>query len=128
MSLIAGLTNILWIYFHCLLGKYVTDRFDRLPNHLFQSRWYDLPIRMQKYFILLLADAQNPLIFYGLGIYALDLETFTSVSRGETEEILLNNIHIHYSLAFLIFRRWIEFVLTIWCSEALNSNESICYE
>ena len=74
--------NILWIFVHCLLGKLVTDGFNRLPHHLFHTKWYDTPIAMQKYFILLLANTQRPLFFYGFKIDKLDLETFTSVSRG----------------------------------------------
>lgn len=80
ITFMASMTNILWIYFHCLLGKLVTDRFEQLPNHLFHSKWYELPNKLQKYFILLLANTQEPLFFDGLGIYALNLETFTSVS------------------------------------------------
>lgn len=74
-------TNILWIYLHCYLGKSVTERYDALPDHLFHSRWYSLPIELQMYFILLLVNTQEPLYFHGLGMYILNMGTFSAVSR-----------------------------------------------
>lgn len=74
-------TNILWIYLHCYLGKSVTERYDALPDHLFHSRWYTLPIELQMYFILLLVNTQEPLYFHGLGMYILNMGTFSAVSR-----------------------------------------------
>lgn len=74
------LMNIWYILVHCVLGKLVTDRFARVPNHLFNTKWYDLPVEVQKHFILLLANTQQPLFFHGFGIYILDLEKFASVS------------------------------------------------
>lgn len=81
MVTIIAMVNILWIYLHCLLGKLVTNRFDQLPCELFKSQWCELPIGLQKYFILLLANTQKPLFFHGFKVYVLNLETFTSVSR-----------------------------------------------
>lgn len=78
--IVVAVTNPSWMFLHCFLGKMVTDRYDELSNDLYQSKWYNLPVELQKYFILMLANTQKPLFFDGLGIYVLDLETFASVS------------------------------------------------
>lgn len=80
---IVAFLTMFWTFLHCLLGKLVTDRIDQLSNHLFHSKWHNAPIKLQKDFILLLANKQKPPIFHGLGIYFVDLETFTSVSEVE---------------------------------------------
>lgn len=77
---IVAFLSMFWTFLHCLLGKLVTDRFDQLSNH---SKWHNAPIKLQKDFILLLANTQKPPIFHGLGIYFVDLETFASVSKAE---------------------------------------------
>lgn len=80
LILILFVLNIFWIFVHCLMGKLVTSGFDQLPNHLFHSRWYQSPIELQKYSILLLANTQKSLRFHGFKTYVLDLETFARVS------------------------------------------------
>lgn len=72
--------NPSWVFLHCFLGKLVTDRYDELSIHLFQSEWYNLPVDLQKYFILMIQNTQIPMEFDGLGIYVLDLEAFATVS------------------------------------------------
>lgn len=82
MVFVIAMTNILWIYFHCLLGKMVTDRYDEWSNHLYNSQWYELPIGLQKYVILLLTNMQKPFYFHGFKIYVLNLETFEKVRNS----------------------------------------------
>lgn len=83
MVIMVATTNILWIYLHCYLGKSVTERYDALPDHLFHSRWYGLSMQMQKYFVLLLANTQEPLAFHGLGMFTLDMGAFSAVSCNQ---------------------------------------------
>lgn len=83
MVLIIAMTNVFWLYFHCLLGKVLTDWFNQLPNHLFYSKWYKSTNELQKFFILMIQNAQQPLFFEGLGIYTLNLQSFSHVSRVE---------------------------------------------
>lgn len=86
MVFVIAMTNILWIYFHCLWGKLVTDQYDEWSNHLYDSKWYELPIGLQKYFIVMLANMQKPFYFHGFKVYVLNLETFTKVSRTEMKK------------------------------------------
>lgn len=68
------------MFVHCFFGKLATDQFDQLPNYLFESDWPNLPLKLQKHHILMLANAQQPLYFDGFGVLILNLETFTKVS------------------------------------------------
>lgn len=74
------LVNISLVFVQCLLGKMATERFAQMPNHLFHSKWYRLPVKTQKYFILMLANTQQPVFFDGFEMFVLNLETFSSVS------------------------------------------------
>lgn len=76
------ISNIGIAYLQCLLGKMITERFARMPNHLFEhTNWYRLPNKLQKYFLLMIANTQKPLFFDGLGMFIVNLETFTTVRR-----------------------------------------------
>lgn len=76
----------------CLLGKMATERFAQMPNHLFHLKWYALPIKMRKYFILMLANTQQPLLFDGFGMYVLNLDSFTSVSENNYHRIKIETL------------------------------------
>lgn len=56
-----------------------TAQFEQLSTYLFESNWLNLPLKLQKYYVLMLANAQQPLHFNGFGIVILDLKTFTKV-------------------------------------------------
>lgn len=73
------LTTIAMVHLQCLLGKMVTEQFAQMPNHLFHLKWYTLPNELQKYFILMLANTQQPVFFDGFGMFVLNLETFSTV-------------------------------------------------
>lgn len=46
---------------------------------LFQANWQALPIKLQKYIIVMIASAQRTLYFDGFGIVVLNLEAYTQV-------------------------------------------------
>lgn len=54
--------------------------FKKMADNVFEMNWQDLPIELQKYFILMIANMQKPLYYYGGGIVILDLNTFINVS------------------------------------------------
>lgn len=81
MSCFACCGGFLNIFGYCAFGKSATEQFDQLPNYLFESNWPNSPLKLQKYFILMLADAQQPMQFVGFRIVILNLETFTKVGR-----------------------------------------------
>lgn len=68
---------VIWMsifYLLCHFGDKVTDHFDSLSDSYYEVLWYRLPVKQQKYFILLILNAQKP-------IY---LEAFTLQNTRET--------------------------------------------
>lgn len=68
------------LFLFCFFGKLATDSYGKMDNCLYKANWPDLPIRLQKYFIIMMADAQRPLQYTGLNVSILNLETYTDVS------------------------------------------------
>lgn len=66
-------------FLYCYFGKMTTECYINMADRLYESNWQQLPIDMQKYFILLLANMHKPLYYHGFGILILNLETFQSV-------------------------------------------------
>lgn len=75
-AMVGGVSNILLF---CFFGKLATENFSRMVNNLFDSDWPNLPVKLQKSFILMIGNAQRPFYFHGLGLIVLNLESFASV-------------------------------------------------
>lgn len=73
------LTSIFFIFLYCAVGSFVTNQFLRYADITYESIWYEFPIDLQKYLVLIIADAQRPKVFDGLGIIDLNLMTFIKV-------------------------------------------------
>lgn len=54
-----------------------------MADCLYDTNWQKLPIRLQKYVVLMIGNAQKPLYYHGFGVALLNLETFNGVSWGE---------------------------------------------
>lgn len=76
MAVIGSISNL---FLFCFFGKLATESFAEMADSLFESNWQSLPIHFQKYFIILIGNAQKPLVYHGFGIVALNLETFARV-------------------------------------------------
>lgn len=66
-------------YFYCFYGRLTIDSYARMADLLFESDWQKLPVNLQKYVTLMIADMQRPVYYHGFGILVLDLETFANV-------------------------------------------------
>lgn len=77
---IGGLVSICNLFVYCYYGKLATDSYAQFNNCFYNANWQDLSNGLQKYFIVMMANAQLPLQYHGLGIAILNLETFTRVS------------------------------------------------
>lgn len=68
-----------WLFLFCSVGSYTTENFSLFADISYESLWYKFPKDLKKYLQLIIADAQQPRIFSGLGITSLDMMTFTQV-------------------------------------------------
>ncbi|XP_055308954.1 odorant receptor 67d-like [Sitodiplosis mosellana] len=65
------------LFLYCYLGKVATESFEKMANYLYyEVNWHELPIELQRYFILMIANIQKPLYYHGFSIITLKLETF----------------------------------------------------
>lgn len=67
------------LYIKCYLGAFVTANYSKLSDVLYQSKFYDLPIALQKIYIPMIANTQYLLVYDGLYSVPLNLTTFTKV-------------------------------------------------
>lgn len=75
------------VYLYCYVGSLTTDQFLRYGDVAYEFQWYKLPVDLQKYFPLMIANAQRPQIFTGFSIIELNLVTFTKVGRIRVYEL-----------------------------------------
>lgn len=75
-AMLSGISNL---FIYCFFGKLATESFIQMANSLFESDWLNLPIELQKYYVIIIGNAQQSLFYHGFKMVALDLETFTKV-------------------------------------------------
>lgn len=74
------LISIVQMFFYCYFGKMASESYGKIPNCLYKFNWYYLPVNFQRFFIIMIRNAQVPVHYHGFGIAVLDLQTFAQVS------------------------------------------------
>lgn len=72
------------LFVYCFFGKMATESYVQMADCLFDSKWFELPLQLQKYFIIMIKNAQRPMFFHCLGVIVLDLLTFTTVKKNHS--------------------------------------------
>lgn len=81
------------LFLFCYFGKLGTESYEMMADCIYlYMNWHELPIGLQKYFILMLANMQEPLYYQGFGVTKsrLELETFIGVIGA-----IFSTIHFH---------------------------------
>lgn len=78
MAVMASYSNLL---LYCYFGKMASESYEKMAHCLFESKWYEHPLLLQKYFILMIGNSQRRIYYHGFGIAVLQLETFSSVIK-----------------------------------------------
>lgn len=68
------------LFLYCYFGKLATESYAKMSVCLFECNWRSLSVKLQKYIIVMIANAQLPMYYHGFGVAILNLETFTKVS------------------------------------------------
>lgn len=66
-------------FYFCYFGKQSTESYVQMGNCAYDIAWYNLPIELEKFLILFIENAQEPLYYRGLNVVTLDLQTFSMV-------------------------------------------------
>lgn len=80
MVFYATFSSMLNLYIYCYFGTFTTSNFEMLEDYLYESQWYNLPNDLQKYFIMMIKNAQQPLTYDGFRLISLNLQTLAKVS------------------------------------------------
>lgn len=57
------------LFLFCYFGKLATESYGKMANCLYDGNWQDLVAPLQKYFIVMMADAQRPVHYTGLKMF-----------------------------------------------------------
>lgn len=68
---------ILFVY--CYFGQFATDNYAKFWYHLYNVPWYQLPLPIQKSFVLMTENAEGELVYDGFHLLSLDLRLFGQV-------------------------------------------------
>ncbi|XP_064212207.1 odorant receptor 4 isoform X2 [Tribolium castaneum] len=74
-----GATTQIFIY--CFVGNLVTTTSEKLFYAAFESQWYNASQKFKKNVITVMMAVQQPIIFYGWNVFAINYETFKSIMR-----------------------------------------------
>lgn len=77
--LIAVLNGLLNLFIYCYIANKPTEYYLRTGDRLCHVNWNKLPPKLQKFFIFMIQNAQQPKFYHGFHIIELNLETFTQV-------------------------------------------------
>lgn len=78
-GVLAGTSNL---FAYCYLGKMATHSYENMAKCLYDCNWHELSPKLQKYIVVMMANAQRPVYYDGFGVAVLNLETFTKVRNG----------------------------------------------
>lgn len=87
ISLWLTVYSMLVLFLYCFFGKLAIDSFAKMPDCVFKMNWQKLPVRLQKYVILMIADMQIPIYYHGFEVAIIDLRTFIGVSSWKSDFI-----------------------------------------
>lgn len=71
------------LFLYCFLGKVSSESYKKMAVTLYDCSWFEFPLNLQKYFIMMIANAHIPLHYHGFGLIRLDLETFFQVRLSQ---------------------------------------------
>lgn len=98
-----GLVGVANLFLFCYFGKLATQSFAGMSNALYESNWPEIPVRLQKYFIISIANTQKHIYYHGFGVAVLNLETFTNVRLLDLLLSKKKKITFSYEICFTVF-------------------------
>lgn len=73
--------SMLALFLYCYFGMTATENYEKMADSLYGSNWIGLPVKLQKYVILMIMYGQKPLYYHGFHVVVVNLETYTNVSN-----------------------------------------------
>lgn len=79
---IALVNCVLNLFVYCHIAYKSTEQSLNVGDFIYETNWNQLPIKYQKYFILMIQNAQQPMHYHGFKMIKIHLGTFTAVSTN----------------------------------------------
>ena len=92
----SAVTIISNLFLCCFFGKLTSESYACIADYLFDLNWHGMPLDLQKYFIMMIANAQIPLNYRGYGTLEMNLQTFTKVRKIFLTIILIDRHLFRY--------------------------------
>lgn len=111
--LLASSLTVTYLFLYCYFGKVSAGSFEKMADCVYDMNWQKLPVRWQRYIILMIESMQKPLYYYGFKMIKLELNTFIKV-RGNFGGVDSRNCSNPSSLGicFVWISRSLLFILT----------------
>lgn len=87
MTIFASAVAVLASLPYCYYGSRMEVRIRHMTDDIFESRWYELPVQLQKNLKLMITFAQIKRTVDGYGLLNLDLEGFVKVKMNESNSL-----------------------------------------
>lgn len=78
-QIIVVFVSLIWIILHCYYADSTTDRMEEISYKIYDSKWFELPVHLQKLSTLVIIRSQGLFRFNGLKIVYCTLETLGKV-------------------------------------------------
>lgn len=78
--IVAIITSIVWPYSFCSFAASATKRISNVSYTAYDRKCFDLPVKLQKYVILIIGRSKEAVQFTGFGLLDCTLEIFLKVS------------------------------------------------
>lgn len=95
---VSAIVNVSIFWSYCYFGRLATGNYEKMSDSLYDTDWHEIPVRLQKYYVVMLANIQRPVQYHGFGVAILNLETFCKVRNGLERISFRTNIY-----SFLLF-------------------------
>lgn len=79
MDFLGILCSLMWPSIFCYFADWTTERISKMGDTVYGFNWFDQPVKMQKFMILMIARSQERIYFSGLGLVTCSLEAFGKV-------------------------------------------------
>lgn len=112
--LYAALVSTSNIYAGCYFGEMSIQSYVKMADGFMTCSWYELPADLQKYFILMIMNAQRPIHNHGFNLIVLNLETFLDVNTHRTPSQFYIQTKGHAFSSNIIYFQMIRNVFTYY--------------
>lgn len=89
------------LFMYCYFGHNATDSYTAIADCLFELKWYNQPLNLQKQFIVIIQNAQQPIYYDGFGVAHLNLNTYCKVNILTIYDLNRLKIDFHFCFFFL---------------------------